>query len=195
VVGGQAVNLWAAHYVEAYPALKAYAPFTSKDIDFFNNPEAAEHLADAIDGDLYLPEYDDATPSAALVVGSLKECRIAVDFMRAVAGVDDDAIKTRFITLVGSSPVNGVPVSIRVMHPLDCVRSRLANINELKRIQELPVRQAKVSIQILQHFIAEMLGQRSREAIKHAQDTLHELEYVIRDGHKGRISHTSPREG
>lgn len=189
MVGGQAVNLWASHYLGAFPALKDYAPFTSKDIDFFKNPEAAEHLADAIDGDLYLPDYDDATPNAALVIGFLKKCRIEVDFMRAIVGVDDNSIRNRAITLAGPSPIDGAPVLIRVMHPLDCVRSRLANINVLKRTDDLAVRQATVSILVLGHFIAELLGRKSRMAIKEAQDTLQDLEYVIRNDHKGRISH------
>lgn len=166
-----------------------FAPFTSKDVDFFDNPEAASRLADALHGELRVPDPDDQTPSAALVVGALHNRRIAVDFMRVIKGVDDSAIRDRFITLKGTPPGRTVPISIRVLHPLDCVRSRLANINHLHRTGDLSIRQARVSIIVLEKFIDELIRMGVTKAVKHAQRTLHDLEYVIRGAHCGQKSH------
>lgn len=35
LVGGQAANFWANHYLERAPELNSLFPFTSRDIDFF----------------------------------------------------------------------------------------------------------------------------------------------------------------
>jgi hypothetical protein len=59
VVGGQSLNIWAVHYLGHNPNLSSFAPFTSKDLDFYRNPAAAERLAEALGGTIYLPRPDD----------------------------------------------------------------------------------------------------------------------------------------
>ncbi len=55
VVGGQAVNLWVQCFRGRNPNFLGDRAFTSKDIDFYRNQEAAEKLADELGGQIFLP--------------------------------------------------------------------------------------------------------------------------------------------
>jgi hypothetical protein len=188
IVGGQSVNIWAEYYAPRDPALGLMGPFTSKDVDFYQNRQAAEQLAEHLDdGQILLPGVDDAgTPNAAVVVGNLCNRRIYVDFMAAVLGVDDNSITRNFVSIEGVLP-SGRSLTLCLMHPLDCVRSRLANINRLKRYDHQSLRQAMASLSVLGHFIDDLLALGDTRA---AQKSLHALPYVVRDMHLGRATYT-----
>lgn len=186
VVGGQSVNIWAELYAARNLSLGELGPFTSKDVDFFRNKAAAEALADRLeDGTIFLPTLADmATPSAAVVVGNLNGRRLQVDFMSTVLGVDDDAILKNFVAIEGS--IGDKVVSLFLMHPLDCVRSRLANVNTLRRHDDHSLRQAAASLSVLDAFIQDLLDAGNAKA---SQRVLRDLQFVVRDLHLGKASH------
>ena len=133
VVGGQAVNLWVQFFRGGRPGFLGDRAFTSKDIDFYRNQEAAERLADELGGQVFVPRPGDATPNAAVVVGKLGERTITVDFMATVLGVEGRRVTNNQVMIEARSPLTNRPIRILLLHPLDCLRSRLANINTLKR--------------------------------------------------------------
>jgi hypothetical protein len=45
LIGGQAVNYWAEHYLSADPQLEKLRPFTSEDIDFKGGSADVRHIA------------------------------------------------------------------------------------------------------------------------------------------------------
>ncbi|HZH50299.1 MAG TPA: hypothetical protein VEZ16_00305 [Microvirga sp.] len=187
VVGGQSINLWVDFFAESEPELSQWGPYTSKDIDFFRNKEAATHLASALNGKMRVPtSMDDASPNAATVVGTLGNKRIEVDFLGRVLGVDESSIAENCVTIEGVDRVTGERIRILVMHPLDCLRSRLSNLNDLKRRDEIALNQARASIVVLRAFVADLLTQ---GLWRQAQTILHALYFVIRDGHCGKASH------
>jgi hypothetical protein len=47
IVGGQAVNIWAAYYLPREPQLQIYLPFTSKDLDLVGTKNDAQRVAAA----------------------------------------------------------------------------------------------------------------------------------------------------
>lgn len=55
------MNLWAEFY-SAAEELHAYRSYTSKDIDYFGQREAAQKLAVALGGKVLIPNVDDQTP-------------------------------------------------------------------------------------------------------------------------------------
>lgn len=179
VVGGQSVNLWAQHYAGRRAGFPDNGPYTSKDVDFFRNARAAVALADALGGTLMLPKPEDATPNAAVVIGMLADRKIEVDFMTLVLGVDEKSITTKYVTLGGMNAVTGSTFKVLLLHPLDCLRSRFANINTLHREDELSLRQAQTAIAIVKHFIDDLL---EMELTGEAQRALRDLCYVTRDG-------------
>ena len=187
VIGGQAVNIWAVHYRGKYPELLQYAPFTSKDIDFFSSGEAARLLAGALDGELLVPDPDDHSPNAALVVASLDGRRIEIDFMNTVLGVEDRAIRNNFVTLEALHDTRKIRVLL--LHPLDCLRSRLANINTLKRHDTQSINQAKTALIVIRAFIDELLALGTPHTKKLACSILHDLFYIVRDECLGEAAH------
>lgn len=191
VIGGQAINLWVQRYRAQDDAFLGDRPFTSKDLDFYRNREAAERLAEELGGRLLLPGANDVTPNAALVVASLDGRPIEVDFMASVLGVDTSEIDRRQVMLEAVSSGGDRPLRILLLHPLDCVRSRLANVNTLGRHDDHSVSQATAALEVLVRFLDEMLGDPDR--FRHVQSCLVELHYVLRDQHAGKATHLRHR--
>ncbi|HWU60503.1 MAG TPA: hypothetical protein VN112_00615 [Ensifer sp.] len=187
IVGGQSINIWSQLFHGRNDELDDLGPLTSKDLDFYHNKEAERALAASLEnGDLKFPTGDDHTPSAAVVIGTLGGRKVVIDFMAQVKGVQDDSILHNSITFADEEDPEAI--SITLMHPLDCVRSRLANINMLGRGDEHSLIQAEASLIILDCYIDDQLGQETREASRRALRTLRELEFVIRDMHIGKRS-------
>ena len=68
LVGGQAVNFWAEHYLARAPELGAHGPYASKDIDFCGTRAAVVECARRLGGRALLPTDFDPTPSSGQVV-------------------------------------------------------------------------------------------------------------------------------
>ena len=186
LIGGQSVNLWAEWYSAADPALEAWRPYTSKDIDFFQNHGAATRLANILNGTMRVPKsMDDATPNSATVVGTLGDKHVEIDFLKRVMGVDDEAVLENYVTILGTDQATGQPVRILVLSPLDCLRSRLSNLNVLKRQDVIAVNQGRASVVVLKCFIHELLRE---GAFRKAQETLTQLATLIRTKHIGMAS-------
>lgn len=144
IVGGQAINLWAELFHGVDAELDRLGALTSKDLDFYYNRAAEEALANSlVGGELKLPDGDNHTPNAAVVTGKLGERDIVVDFLAHIKGVEAKSLRANSITFADAA--NPENVSITLMHPLDCVRSRLSNINMLGRTNLHSVRQAVAS--------------------------------------------------
>lgn len=178
LIGGQAVNVWAYHYLKKLPELQHLGPFTSKDIDFFGTAQAAAHLAKTIGGRVILPRIDDATPNSAVVIANMNDRKICIDFMASVLGVKDTEIRNRVVVLEGNLGVTGERVGIALLHPVDCLKSKLANINILHRQDIYALNQAKASILIVRGLIDDLLDAgETRKAIR----LLGELFYLARN--------------
>jgi hypothetical protein len=168
---------------------------TSEDVDFFGDRQAAERFAARLEAaKVYIPGPDDYTPHAAVIVGTVGDRRIKVDFLHSILGVDRASIENNFITLSGTHKKTGAPIDILVLHPLDCLRSRISNINDLRRKDPHSISSAQASIIVLQAFVDDLLSQ---GLIKEAQGVLHDLYFVTR-GCLGTPAHkefgVDPRE-
>jgi hypothetical protein len=179
LIGGQALNIWVRHYRLLGPEFFDDAPFTSKDIDFFRNEEAARLLqSHLVESKLLIPKAEDATPNAAKVVGTLGDREVEVDFMNNVLGTDERSVEENCVTLNIRHAASGDQIQVTLLHPLDVLRSRLANVNTLRRTDDHSLRQAKAAVEVIHHFADELLR---LSADKMAQELLHDLAYVIRD--------------
>lgn len=189
VVGGQSLAIWSRHYAARRPEIAKTYSMTSQDVDFYAPPEAAKSFAANLgNAKVLIPEIDNHTPNAAVVVGFLGEREIRVDFMHSIKGVDPKSIENNFITLVGPRTDTGEQIEILLLHPLDCLRSRLSNINDLKRDDLHSIDSAQAAILVLDAFIENLL---ELGWVKQAQSTLRDLHYVIRDKCLGSIVHTN----
>lgn len=156
IVGGQALNLWAARYAPGRPELIAYGPFTSKDLDYFGYRAAAQKLADALGGKILIPAPDDHTPNSALVIATIDGREIEVDFISNVLGVRASSLERDAVELLVPL-AGGGQLAVPIMHPLHCLQSRIANVVALRRKDDTALRQLAAAPIVLQAYIDEML--------------------------------------
>lgn len=179
--------MWAEYYAENAPELHAFRPFTSKDIDYFGQKEVAMKLANALNGKLRLPDINDATFQTAAVEAEVNGVHVEIDFLNHVLGISR-GIEAGVVDLVIPYTRGGTraTVTVRLMHPLHCLQSRVANIIKLRRTDEIARRQAEAAPIVLRAFIADALADGDQRA---ATDTLQALFKYLRRDYYGRDAH------
>lgn len=186
LIGGQSVAILARRYEDKFP--RKVDPITSADVDFLGTASAAKIVASRFkEAKVYLPTpFDDATTSSALISAVVGEHLIKIDFMSHIIWVDSGAAEGRFLTLSGKLSETGEAVRVLCLHPLDCLKNCLGNINVLRREDGQSLRSAEASLLILDAFIDELI---SLGLLKDAQKCFQELEYIIRDKCAGHASY------
>jgi hypothetical protein len=187
IIGGQAFNLWAEYYARNVHDLNDFGPFASKDFDYFGERDVAEKLASILGGALIIPDRDETLFHTAIVSADMDGMRVDVDFLTHVLGVRR-GLKDGVVELAIPFKINGKDgaVSVRIMHPLHCLQSRIANIVKLGRVDEMSKRQAAAAPIIVREFIAQGLEEGDERG---AIDTLKGLfDYLHKDIY-GRTAH------
>ncbi len=164
LVGGQAVNIWSEYYLAQgrAPELLADAPFTSKDIDFCGSHEAARLFAARVrQGRAKLATLDDATPNVGVVlyVDDGGHERV-VDFLGAPFGMVGREVEQRSVRLdVLDEAGTSTGATYRVMHPVDCLESRVHNVMGLADAYDTPRgrRQLHASVVCAREALADIL--------------------------------------
>lgn len=186
IVGGQAINLWAEHYAPRAKALDAYRPFTSKDLDYFGQRAVAEKLAKGLGGSLRVPDPTDTTFQTVIVKARVHGIDVGIDFLSHVKGVRrglEEGVVDLFVPY--HTQEGEAELGIRLMHPLHCLQSRIANIVALGRVDDTARRQARAAPIILREFIVDALEDGDHRA---ATDTLRGL-YTFLSSIEGRETH------
>lgn len=187
VVGGQALNLWAEYYSERAAELLEFRPYTSKDIDYFGQRAVAEKLAEGLGGTIQVPSPNNTTFQTAIVHATINGIDIDIDFLSHVKGVQR-GLEDGVVDLIIPYEHEGAEaeLAIRLMHPLHCLQSRVANVLDLGRTDDTSRRQLAAAPIIVRQYIADALadGER-REAI----DVLEALFRYLRSDLTGRKAH------
>lgn len=171
LVGGQSLVVWAHHFgIEPrYPLI----PFISNDVDFLAGRHLAEEIAGQLGGKLFVPKIDDhVIVNTAVVTFGVDEDYERVDFLANVAGMDSRKIRERAIA------VKAWNIEIHVMHPVDCLESRIHNLDLLpEKRNDVGIAQANLAIEIVRALIEEVL-QRGEE--RHALKLAEHIGYLSR---------------
>lgn len=160
LVGGQALLFWSG----LYQIDKAIAgPAATRDVDFVGDYADAAIMAEALGGKIKKPSMDDHTPSTALIYVPIADSNdsVTIDFIDHVMGIADKHLKK-------SPEVDFESVKIHVLHPIDCLISRIINLARLpeKRSPE-GIAQAKLAIVIARRWFENTLdGGEDRNALK-----------------------------
>lgn len=191
IVGGQALNLWAERY-GAIEELAAYGPYTSKDLDYFGHREAAQKLADALRGTVYVPQGDDHTPQTAVVKAVIAGQEVEIDFLYHIKGVEAASLERQAVELhLDVILAEGIgQLKVPIMHPLHCMQSRLANVVELSRDTDLARRQLEASPIVLREYLSELLDAGQH---KHVMGVLQVLHGYLLSDPNGRKAHKEMR--
>lgn len=187
VVGGQALNLWAEYYAPRAAELLEFRPYTSKDIDYFGQKDVAAKLAEGLGGTLKVPDTGNTTFQTALVEATVDGIEIGIDFLSHVKGVQrglEDGVSDLIVPYEQGGET--AEIAIRLMHPLHCLQSRVANTFELGREDGTSQRQLAAAPIVLREYINEAL---SDNAEREATDVLRALFKYLRTDINGRKAH------
>ena len=149
---------------------------------------AARKLADALGGELLIPDSDDFTPQTAIVRAAIDGQAIEIDFLWHIKGVNEDSLVRQAVEIeMQVRTARGVcELRIPLMHPLHCLQSRLANVIELGRTSDLARRQLEASPIVLREYLVEVLEMGGH---RHVTSTLRALcEFLLTDTN-GRKAH------
>jgi len=160
LVGGQALNFWAERYSEKAPELSDYAPFASKDIDFFGTGTVAAKIAERLGGRVQYPKENDHTPNAAVVHATIEGHELEIDILSHVIGPPADKLLKQMVIMDFPMRSGGdeTAIALAVMHPLHCLQSRAANVITLGRKYDVAKRQLNAAPIVLREYISEALG-------------------------------------
>lgn len=186
VVGGQSIAFWRSAYSHQSNWLRENL-VASEDIDFFRNRTAANNLSSKYNVSVKYVKDDDNSPSDGQLLLPMNNRIVVVDFMRSIYGISDKELEKRAVVVQANHTRHGISFVFKVMHPFDCLVSRLSNVNgPLRRISEHSRSQTEASLHILKcHLDVLITDGKHREAYKYLQA----LEYVVKNNHIGKNSH------
>jgi hypothetical protein len=157
LIGGQALAYWMGFYDIRAPSDSA--PAISRDVDFFTHDAAntgpLKLFARAIRG---REEVNDIRNLSALIgsaIAPAEEGRIYnVDLLHDVVGLQRDRLEANAVTV----PLPGTSAVLRVMHPLDVLQSRNANLHSLPEKQdETGQLQLRLAIEVARAYLEEQI--------------------------------------
>ena len=170
LIGGQALNFWAELYFHDDPDFCAsYGPFTSMDIDFLGGKDEIIECAAQWGGRPKLAEPFGFSPNSGIVVVPLHSGEnLIVDFLSSVHGLtENDIFKHRI-------KVQYRNAEFYVIHPLHCLKSKIANVIGLSRNDSVSLDRVQVAIAIVKRRIRQLIERGRR------RQALDEIESVFR---------------
>ncbi len=170
LVGGQALAFWMDHYGLRHS--HGRGPAVSRDVDFFTRDPAnwapLTAFARAMGGQV---EVQGAEAITALVGSAIapagNELVYNVDLIHTVVGVDRARVESNAVSVA----LPGLDATLRVMHPMDVLRSRSANLHLLKEKQDEAGRdQLRLAIDVARAFLEERIDALVRDPELSAHD-------------------------
>jgi hypothetical protein len=156
LVGGQSLAFWALHY-DVRP-VGVLSESITMDVDFIGTAEVAALLTARLGESWQLRQatLDDAGVQLAKVYQVLPGNGLKqIDFLRGIVGVDAQSAHNRAVeidTLGGAT--------VRVLHPLDVLESRLRNLELLPGTRNaVGIAQAKLAVEVVRAFIEHRLAE------------------------------------
>lgn len=177
LVGGQALEAWGN--LLQVPAPNGQTTSLTEDTDWLGSRSDAQWLANLLGLDrteVHTPSFDDPTPNTALVYLERAETQVLLmDFLRCVTGLENGEID-KFATPIEVPSPDGSHVTLRVLHPLHCLVSRMANLSTHpnKRQGNGPL-QAQWAVAIVQAYLEKLVGSSSESQIRKACQKVAEM--------------------
>lgn len=130
---------------------------------------------------------DNSTPQSAIVIAKVDGRTIEVDFLTHVL-VRPNALAAsaaEFLVPIRSGEANDI-LALPVMHPLRCLQSRIANVLQLGRRDDVSRRQLEAAPIVIREYLSEMLNTGEHDE---AIQTLQRLFECLRSDMQGREAH------
>lgn len=180
IIGGQALSIWAYHYLLDELTGEEFAYLASDDLDFLGQRPEIEKCAEAWHVQAAYPDAFDPTPNSGLLLldhdlrgnpilneeGNRRE--IVIDFLPLIHGVGDNELANGFDRILLDEQEQYAP---RILTPVLCLKSRLKNLYSLHYADELLPRErvrARLAARVVRNYLLALLetpGQK-RKALK-----------------------------
>ena len=156
LVGGQALAFWALHY-DVQP-IGVLSSAVTTDVDFIGSRGVAQTLRESLGApwELATATLDDFGPQTAKVYAAVPGQGVKqIDFLAAIVGiVTADAVERAVEIELPEG------ATLRVLHPLDVLESRLRNLQILaSKRNPVGVAQANLALQVVRKFIQGMMAE------------------------------------
>jgi hypothetical protein len=157
LIGGQGLAFWMGTYDIHAPS--SAGPAISRDVDFFTsdaaNTDPLARFARAIRGRAQVNDIRNLSALVGSAVAPAEEGRVYnVDLVHSVVGLRRDRLEANAVAV----PLPGSEVVLRVMHPLDVLQSRSANLHELPEKQdEVGQLQLRLAIEVARAYLEEQI--------------------------------------
>jgi hypothetical protein len=154
LVGGQALAVWVDYFGIAASWGSADDAVITRDTDFLGDRALVERVAKALPGRTVFPPRRALTALVAQIqIPRPDETFLNVGVIHKVIGVDADGVRRRAVQI--EIELAGERIRFAVMHPLDVLSSRVANLAKAPGKQTPEgVRQVQLALQVVRSFIA-----------------------------------------
>lgn len=127
VVGGQALRMWAFHYLIDEMTAEEQGNVTSDDLDFLGRKPEVIKCGQAWNVEPHFPDLADPTPNTGLIaIDAGEDEPFVIDFLAHLHGIkDNELLKGADTFLLGDD------LSVKVLTPFLCLKSRIANLEGL----------------------------------------------------------------
>ena len=156
LIGGQAVNYWAEHYLAEEPELRKHVPFTSGDIDFQGNRDDVRHIAGQLELTPVFPHKVAMTALAGAIPFSIGNLVSNIEVVRDVPGVTAGTVGALAI----SAELSGR--QIRVLDPISLLLCKVNLALTVSQAGRQDVEHLKILVFCVRGFLREVLREVER---------------------------------
>jgi hypothetical protein len=177
LVGGQALETWGV--LLKVPAPNGEVNPLTEDTDWLGSHADAVWLANLLGihhTELLSPSFDDATVNTAIIYLERVESQVLLmDFLSRVTGLKNQEVNQLAAEIEVPAP-NGGFVRLRVLHPLHCLVSRMANLSTHpnKRQGNGPM-QANWAVSIVSAYLESLASQSTESQVRKACQKVAEM--------------------
>ena len=170
LIGGQAVNYWAEHYLHADPQLEKLQPFTSEDIDFKGSHADVQRIARQLGLNPSYPPKVAMTALSGFILFQIGDLKSAIEIVRRIPGISD--LHTPAIQAEWEDQ------TIRVLDPISLLACKLELAATVSQEKRRDVAHLKILLPCVRAFLSELLQQvelgrlQAKDWLKVANQTL-----------------------
>jgi hypothetical protein len=152
LIGGQAVNYWAEHYLSAEPQLAKLQPFTSEDIDFKGGHADVERIARQLELKPSYPPKVEMTALSGFIPFQIGDLKSTIEVVRRIPGLSDSVATPAIQVEWGGK-------TIRVLNPISLLACKLELVATVPQEKRRDVAHLKILLPCVRAFLGELLQQ------------------------------------